>query len=738
MRADVARDVLLWVGGLLLALAALIFAAFAWRRLDDGGRALMLVAATIVAGAIAAWLRRRLKATAEVFAALALVMLAIDWLALRTAGVGRGLDLPTWWSIGSAAIAIIAFAAGNWFGSARVLMAMGALVSGTLAVFASAGDSEVAGAIGFATLATASVAGSAALRTKTWASASALLGAGAATSLFFAAGAVFVGVADHGDPTVALALAAASCACAPALAAVFVKQEMTRDLLVGGATVAVLAGVAIGLWVEVEAPWLGAAIAAAATAVIVVGLFAPRVVRTGATNGAWVVLLLAATTALAVAGTAVFEPLTIAEDAWQRGVDTPAGEMLRSRGYDERDAHAALVVVLLITGASSIVVARRRRTATSVHVIAAVAAAAVVSLAPFAFDMTLGVAAAVTVAAVCSGVVASGELARRAAPTGWIAAGAAAIVALPAAGWALTSETTTLVAVGGVLAASAVATWRAPTQTLGRAGFAALAAAAFAALAAAGALAAGASEDQAGVAVACAAGAVLVAATLWPREAVDGIAAEVAGIVAVLAGLSFAWSGDIERAVALTALVPCLAVPGSRADRRGYLVAASTVAVFAAWAWLAAASVELIEAYSLPAALGAVAAGEIHRRQRPASTSWLTYAPAIVIAFGPTLAIAVAETGLIRPAVLAVAATAACWAGARFRLQAPLVLGALTVVVLGVDTLAPVAAKLPRWLTVALAGALLVWLGATIDRRLTQLRTARDRFAALEEPRSVT
>ena len=41
-RPEVVRDILLWLGSALVAVAALTFALFAWRRLGDGGRAGLL------------------------------------------------------------------------------------------------------------------------------------------------------------------------------------------------------------------------------------------------------------------------------------------------------------------------------------------------------------------------------------------------------------------------------------------------------------------------------------------------------------------------------------------------------------------------------------------------------------------------------------------------------------------------------------------------------------------------
>jgi hypothetical protein len=155
------------------------------------------------------------------------------------------------------------------------------------------------------------------------------------------------------------------------------------------------------------------------------------------------------------------------------------------------------------------------------------------------------------------------------------------------------------------------------------------------------------------------------------------------------------------------------------------------MAVFATWGWLVAADVRLLEAYTLPAAAGALAAGETHRRLRPRASSWTTYGAAIAVALGPSLAVAVADDVVTRAVMLAAAGAALCWLGAAHRLQAPLVLGAAAILVVAVDTLGPVAADAPRWVSIGIAGAVLVWLGATADRRLAQLRRAQHHLESL-------
>jgi cell division protein FtsW (lipid II flippase) len=160
-----------------------------------------------------------------------------------------------------------------------------------------------------------------------------------------------------------------------------------------------------------------------------------------------------------------------------------------------------------------------------------------------------------------------------------------------------------------------------------------------------------------------------------------------------------------------------------RSDRSLYPPAALAAALAATWSWLGAAHVTLVEAYTLPAAAAALALGIVTRTTRPAS-SWTTVAASIVLGLGPTAALGIANDDTTRIVIAAIAAFLVLLAGARGRLQAPLVLGAATLVALALDLVAPEAARLPRWTVLAGAGALLLWAGATFERRREDLRRA--------------
>jgi hypothetical protein len=178
-------------------------------------------------------------------------------------------------------------------------------------------------------------------------------------------------------------------------------------------------------------------------------------------------------------------------------------------------------------------------------------------------------------------------------------------------------------------------------------------------------------------------------------------------------------------------MVPLLLVASVRRDRTNiYASAAGGAALGATWAWLAAADVTVVEAYTLPAAAVALAAGTFGWKVGRAR-SWLNLGPAVVLALAPTLALAIARNDDGRAIAVGIAALAVLLVGARQQLQAPIVLGAITLVALGVDKIGPQAARIPRWTMLAIAGALLLWVGTTFERRRDDVQRAARRLADL-------
>ncbi|MCM2577120.1 SCO7613 C-terminal domain-containing membrane protein, partial [Streptomyces meridianus] len=168
--------------------------------------------------------------------------------------------------------------------------------------------------------------------------------------------------------------------------------------------------------------------------------------------------------------------------------------------------------------------------------------------------------------------------------------------------------------------------------------------------------------------------------------------------------------------------------------RRGAGIATTALFVSAAWVRLAASGVEAPEAYTLPVTLPALVVG-FRQRRDPGVSSWKAYGPGLAATLVPSLIAAWADPDWVRPLVLGPTALAVTLAGARWRLQAPLLLGGAVVALVAVHELAPyivqVVDGLPRWLPPALAGALLLALGTTYEQRLRDARRIREALGRL-------
>ncbi|RZU77926.1 hypothetical protein EV384_6670 [Micromonospora kangleipakensis] len=146
------------------------------------------------------------------------------------------------------------------------------------------------------------------------------------------------------------------------------------------------------------------------------------------------------------------------------------------------------------------------------------------------------------------------------------------------------------------------------------------------------------------------------------------------------------------------------------------------------WLLLVAGGVALLEAYTVPAAGLALAAGLVALRTRPGLNSWLALGPGLAAALLPSLVsvLVAADPQPWRRLALGVVALGAVLGGAVRRWQAPVLLGAATLVPLALHELARGWDLLPRWIYLGLGGLALIALAATYERRrrdLARLRT---------------
>ncbi|MBD9731213.1 hypothetical protein IGX29_05150 [Streptomyces sp. H28] len=222
------------------------------------------------------------------------------------------------------------------------------------------------------------------------------------------------------------------------------------------------------------------------------------------------------------------------------------------------------------------------------------------------------------------------------------------------------------------------------------------------------------------------AAAALLAARV-PRAAVP---VEATGACAGFLAVGLAVTDPPVLALVLALCAVIAAGTAVRADRRqaGYVAAA--LFLLATWVRLGSWGVSTPEAYTLPVTVPALVLGFLRRRRDPGASSWSAYGPGLSATLVPSLLAAWADADWQRPLLLGTAALAVTLLGARHRLQAPLVLGGGVLVLDALHELAPylvqLAGVLPRWLPPALAGLLLLVVGATYEQRIRDARRARE------------
>jgi hypothetical protein len=205
---------------------------------------------------------------------------------------------------------------------------------------------------------------------------------------------------------------------------------------------------------------------------------------------------------------------------------------------------------------------------------------------------------------------------------------------------------------------------------------------------------------------------------------------EVTGVVAGLLAVGLAVTDPPMLALVLGLCGVITGTAAVRADRRPAGYAAGVLFLLATWVRLAAWDVTTPEAYTLPVTVAALVVGFRRRRREPRTSSWTAYGPGLAATFLPSLAAVWGDPQWTRPLLLGAAALLVTLLGARHRLQAPLALGASVLALDALHELAPYIAQvvgvLPRWVPPALAGLLLLALGATYEQRMRDARRVRE------------
>lgn len=759
------QNVLLVLGGVLLVIAAIAFTVVSWGRLGIVGRSVVLGAVTAAAlGAAAPLLGRGLRSTAEAVAGLGLALTVLDAYALHEAafadvdGVG--------WTAGAAAVLAAGWAGyGSGFRVLRLPPAA-AVAAAQLPLLCWA-DAAGAG-----------------VRTVT---AVLLVTAGGDVALALRRG-MPPSPRRERERLVRLVAAVAACAaggCALVLAAWLSWQAAEPyDALRAGALLALGAVLVLSTAVRLPRPELSSAAALAGGVLVVAavggqlrallpdawtvpgylacsvalpvvvrayGAGVAEPVRRGLTRAGVAVQGLCVLWALPVAVAALLGPVHLVADVWAgapadaRIAMTPDSSASVATWLVPHPAVATLVLAVAAVGLAG--VARAPRSlgvplSTAACSALGLAWGAVLSL-PFAFALPYHVALVIpllvtaAMLAVVSGVLVSGgggdrvplaaelSVVRTAALLALLASVSVACLAL-----ASTPATLVVLSVLTLLFAAVCmvpgrrAAWYGDPSAAG----AAMAYATALVVAAGAALELPAHHTALLVLVVPTAAALLAAGL---GRHVLTVPIECGGLAAGLVALALALGDGPTLALVLALGGVIAAGTAVREERRRTAGALATVLfVLATLVRLALWKVNWPEAYSLPVTVPALWVGAVRRRRDATASSWAAYGPGLGVTLLPSLVAAWADPDWVRPLLLGGAALLLTLAGARLRLQAPLVLGAAVLAVDAVHELAPfvvqVAGAMPRWLPPALIGLGLLAVGATYERRLKDVRRARE------------
>ncbi|MEV6484796.1 hypothetical protein [Streptomyces sp. NPDC051576] len=721
------QNVLLLLGGILLTLAAMAFTLVSWGNLGIAGRTLVLGAVTLATlGAPVALLRRGLRSTAESLAGLGLVLTVLDAYALHEVAFpdGDGVTfaavaatvLTALWTAYGLGLAALPTPAARPTPTTLLLPLPAALAVAQLplvlwAIAAGGGPHTITAAV----LLTAVIDMIVALRVSP--KAVRFVAAGGAFGMggwgVLATGLISLDAAGPGAAARAAELF--TLAATGAFGAAWLADGRglrTSTAAAGGLfVVAALGGM---LRASLPADWTVPGYLACGIALLtLVRGRLPEPVRHGLGWASGIVQAGAVLWTAPVVGVTLLGPAAWVSDVWS-GVPGDARDAAAMGAFWPPHT-AATPLVLAVVGAVLTFTVRNTEWRPQARTAALTLAWATVITIPTTLQLPYSVGLLVQGLA----IVALLAVTHRAALL------LALLTSLSLAALSLATEPATLAVLTSLTAVFAGAAWRgrlAPASAAASLGYAT-----------ALACAVGAALDWQPQHIALLVLVVPAAAALLAARIADPattMSVEITGAVAGLVAIGLA-AGELPMLALVLALCGVIAAGTAvRPERRDVGYAAAALFVLAAWVRLSAWDVGSPEAYTLPVTVPALFVGALRRRRDPSASSWTAYGPGLAATLAPSLLAAWADAHWTRPLLLGTAALVVTLIGARHRLQAPLVLGGGTLVLDALHELAPYLAQvvgaLPRWAPPALAGLLLLALGATYEQRIRDARRVRE------------
>lgn len=191
------------------------------------------------------------------------------------------------------------------------------------------------------------------------------------------------------------------------------------------------------------------------------------------------------------------------------------------------------------------------------------------------------------------------------------------------------------------------------------------------------------------------------------------------GLAAITSTAStFAWG---QLALQMSVVGAALLAYGRVSEQRAVLLVGLADLVLATWIGAAGHSVTTPEVYTLPAVVALLLAAGPGLWTAP---SWTVWGAPLLVGLVPSTLVVLHDPNALRLVLLVSAAAACAVLGTLTHRQAPFLIGLGVLLTVAVSELGPYAAVLPRWLSLGVAGVLLLAVGATYERRLVQAREA--------------
>lgn len=732
--------ILLGLGAVCLLIAALVFLAVTWQVMGVGGRTATLVGFTAVTGALAAWMARRdLRGAAEALSLVSLGLLTLDTFGAREAG-WFGEVSTAWFMVllgavlattgAAASLAARRTAAGGLTGADVVAgLGVGVLSFGVgdvgrpstavalvLAVLVAGGGAYLALRLGL--VFTASLAGAAA----------ALSWVG-----------LFLTGLEAADPATLHGMwleldAWQLLACAALVGVVALVRELPMPGRVGAAAVAygvlTLTVVLPGLDDSATATVVVSLAALAAAGVVSWFLPRPWAFSTALTQAVAGLVTLAA-----LVGVGVFALTRLGSAASAQWTGSTGGRLV---GAVPTELPAPWLAPLCLVALLATALAVARAAAVSGRDVVALAdpglaavllvVSGLATLSSYPVPVWTVLVALIVAAVGLLGwwragqspvpLVLAAVFAAGAVILGWydewLSVAALTAVVLMAGVVHLRARQTDTSAVAGALAMTAVSgsawTWGALVE---------------------------ASQPWVAVAGLALLSVVVLALHLYPEEwwACDASVTARAGVEvgAAVAALPLALAGVLLAAPSTQATWTAvyLTVSGAavtalalvRADRRQVAWLGGALLALASWVRLWDIGVNEPEPYTLPTALVLLTLGVLHLRRHPEASTLPALGGGLGLALVPSLLWVLADPDGLRALLLGLACLALVVVGLGLRWTAPVAVGALVGGLEVFRLAAPyIGDAVPRWLLIGTAGALLIGMGVTWERRLQEAR----------------